>query len=169
MNKKDFTKEDIKNGAVVELRNGKRFLKLDNTLLGLFNNVLKENYTSYLLLDYYDNNLTYAIDSDYDIMKILNPDNNLFIKNYNSASALLALNFINFSWTWERKEKKKIKLKDLTREEYEKWIQKNCYGYTCENCIFYKVDCRKYNTGWINNKDLYSDKFLNQEVEIEED
>lgn len=169
MNKKEFTKEDIKNGAVVELRNGKRFLKLDNTLLGLYNNVLKENYISYMLLDYYDNNLTYKLDSNYDIMKILNPDTNLFIKNYNSASALLTLNFLNFSWTWERKEKQKIKLKDLTLEQYIKWINNNCSNLTCENCPFYKVDCRKDNTSWVNNKDLYSEKFLNQEIELKED
>lgn len=168
MNKKDFTKEDIKNGAVVELRNGKRFLKLDNTLLGLFKNVLKENYTSYLLLDYYDDNLTYSIDSDYDIMKVLNPNNNLFIKNYNSASALLALNFCNFSWTWERKEKRTIKLKDLTLEQYKKWQDNNCCNLECINCIFYKLHCGVHSTGWVNNKDLYTEKFLNQEIELED-
>lgn len=165
MNKKEFTKEDIKNGAVVELRNGERFLKLDNTLLGLYNNKLKENHTSYLLLDYYENNLKYVIDSKYDIMKILNPDNNLFIKNYNGASALLALNFNNFSWTWERKEKQKIKLKDMTMKDYDKWQQKNCKGLNCRVCPFRLVRCSVLE-GWISNKDLYSEKFLNQEIEL---
>lgn len=168
MNKKEFTKEDIKNGAVVELRNGERYLKLDNTLLGLYNNRLKEKYTYYLLLDYYENNLNYTIDSNYDIMKILNPDNNLFITNYNGASALLALNFINFSWTWDRKEKKKIKLKDLSYNQYIEWIKDNCSNLVCEYCPFYKADCRKGNTSWVNNKDLYSEKFLNQEIEMED-
>lgn len=167
MNKKEFTKEDIKNGAVVELRNGERFLKLDNTLLGLYNNKLKENYTSYLLLDYYENNLKYVIDSKYDIMKILNPDNNLFIKNYNSGSALLALNFINFSWTWERKEKRKTKLKDMTMEDYEKWQEKNCKDLNCRVCPFRLVRCSALE-GWISNKELYSEKFLNQEIEMED-
>lgn len=165
----DFTKKDIKNGAVVELRNGKRFLKLDNTLLGLYNNVLKENYTPYLLLDYYEENLRYKTDSNYDIMKVLNPDNNFFVKDYNSASALLALNFINFSWTWERKEKRKIKLKDLTLEQYKKWCKDNCSNTKCEECVFFNVTCGiPCNGCWVKHKDLYSEKFLNQEIEIEE-
>lgn len=166
MSKKEFTKEDIKNGAVVELRNGEKYLKLDNTLLGLHNNTLKEDHISYMLLDYYEENLKYIIDSDYDIMKILNPANNLFIKNYNAASALLALNYLDFSWTWERKEKKKIKLKDLSYNQYIAWINNHCSNLVCEKCPFYKVDCHKTNTGWINNKDLYSEKFLNQEIEL---
>ena len=100
----NFTKKDIKNGAVVEVRNGGRYLKVDNTLLGLYNNVLKENRICYMLLDCYESNLTYKSNSDYDIMKILNPDTNLFLASYNSASALLTLNYLDFSWTWERKE-----------------------------------------------------------------
>lgn len=166
---KNFTKKDIKNGAVVELRSGERFLKLDNTLLGLYNNVLKENYTSFLLLEYYEYDLTYKVNSKYDIMKILNPDNTFFIRNYNSASALLALNFINFSWTWERKETRKIKLKDLTPEQYENWKDEHCCGSNCKNCIFYKVSCGAWSGDcWINNKEVYSENFLNQEIEWEE-
>lgn len=165
----NFTKQDIKNGAVVELRNGKRFLKLDNTLLGLYNNVLKENYTPYLLLDYYEENLRYKTDSNYDIMKVLNPDNNFFVKDYNSASALLALNFINFSWTWERKETRKIKLKDLTFEQYKKWYKDNCSNTKCVECVFFNVLCGITCYGcWVKHKDLYSEKFLNQEVELGE-
>lgn len=164
----NFTKKDIKNGAVVELRSGERFLKVDNALFGLYDNVLKENHTSYMLLDYYESNLTYKSDSDYDIMKILNPNTNLFIGNYNPASALLTLNYLDFSWTWEREEKKKIKLKDLSHNQYIKWLDDNCFDLACENCPFHKIDCRKDNTSWVNNKELYSEKFLNQEIEIEE-
>lgn len=119
-----------------------------------------------MLLDYYKDNLKYVIDSKYDIMKILNPDNNLFIKNYNGASALLALNFINFSWTWEREEKRKIKLKDMTMEDYEKWLEKNCKGLNCRECPFRLVRCSDTLEGWISNKELYSEKFLNQEIEL---
>ena len=71
---------------------------------------------------------------------------------------------------WEIiKETKKVKLRDLTAEQYEKWIEDNCYTVECEDCIFCNVYCRCANDCWVKNKDLYSDKFLDQEVEIEED
>ena len=66
---------------------------------------------------------------------------------------------------WEIiKEPKKVKLRDLTEEQYEKWRDKNCGVYDCFKCPFRCVDCN--NTFWISCKDMYSDKFLDQEVEI---
>lgn len=71
---------------------------------------------------------------------------------------------------WEIiKEKKKVKLRDLTEEQYDKWIDKRCEG-ECITCPFRFVSCylrKPYS--WYRNKDLFSDKFLDQEVEIEED
>lgn len=63
---------------------------------------------------------------------------------------------------------KKKKLRDLTKEEYDKWLYKNCGD--CSECIFRKVMCADscYKDSWINNKDLYCDEFLNQEIEVEE-
>ena len=75
---------------------------------------------------------------------------------------------------WEIvKESKKVKLRDLTEEQYQKWILKNCGNYDdkCEGCPFQKVYCDRnpnIDDWWIRNKDLYSDKFLDQEVEIYE-
>ena len=75
---------------------------------------------------------------------------------------------------WEVvKEPKKVKLRDLTEEQYQKWILKNCDNYDdkCEGCPFQKVYCDRnpnIDDWWIRNKDLYSDKFLDQEVEIYE-
>ena len=75
---------------------------------------------------------------------------------------------------WEIvKEPKKVKLRDLTEEQYQKWILKNCDNYDdkCEGCPFQKVYCDRnpnIDDWWIRNKDLYSDKFLDQEVEIYE-
>lgn len=74
-------------------------------------------------------------------------------------------------------EKKIVKLRDLTEEQYDKWLDVNCkgpYAGACEGCPFIQVDCGCNNysadyTVWYLNKDLYSDKFLDQEVEIEED
>ena len=69
---------------------------------------------------------------------------------------------------WEIvKEPKKVKLRDLTEEQYNKWINSNY----CNGCPFQKVRCDNYvrvNDAWYLNKDLYSDKFLDQEIEVEE-
>lgn len=75
---------------------------------------------------------------------------------------------------WEIvEEKKKVKLRDLTKEQYNKWIKNNCtkYGDYCNGCPFQKVGCdndENKKDWWIDNKDLYSDKFLDQEIEVEE-
>ena len=64
---------------------------------------------------------------------------------------------------------KKKKLRDLTPEEWDKWQRKNCDN--CNKCAFNIVSCdRSYeNRSWVNNKDLYSDKFLEQEIEVEDE
>lgn len=62
----------------------------------------------------------------------------------------------------------KKKLRDITKEEYFNWLtnDKNCQK--CDGCIFLKVECQlNIDTCWINNKDLYSDYFLNQTIEVE--
>lgn len=75
---------------------------------------------------------------------------------------------------WEIvRESKKVKLRDLTEEQYKKWIKNNCskYDTDCHGCPFQKVKCdnsNKINDVWYLNKDLFSDKFLDQEIEIEE-
>lgn len=68
---------------------------------------------------------------------------------------------------WEIvKEIKKIKLRDLTEEQFEKWRDENCRKYDCLDCPFSGIDCNKFFR--ISCKDMYSDKFLDQEVEIED-
>ena len=63
--------------------------------------------------------------------------------------------------------KKKIKLRDLTEKQYETWCKENCDNMNCKTCPFYKVQCSLGEFCWVRNKDIYSDKFLDQEVEIE--
>lgn len=64
----------------------------------------------------------------------------------------------------------KKKLKDISLEEFKVWSIKNCNQLSCEKCVFSKVCCDEFSSDcWINNKDIYSDKFLNQEIEIETD
>lgn len=77
---------------------------------------------------------------------------------------------------WEIvKEKKKVKLRDLTAEQYKTFLDSRCGnqidGISCVDCPFYRISCLydKDNKCWIDNKDLYSDKFLDQEIEIEVD
>ena len=72
----------------------------------------------------------------------------------------------------------KIKLKNLTEEEYQKWKNKNCKKYDCFDCPFRCIDCNKFfwmsckdmysdKFFWMSCKDMYSDKFLDQEIEVE--
>ena len=73
---------------------------------------------------------------------------------------------------WEVvKETKKVKLRDLTtQEQLEKWKERNCEGSKCKDCVFNqnKVNCIYIAYCWIKDKSIFSDKFLDQEVEIEE-
>lgn len=68
---------------------------------------------------------------------------------------------------------KKVKLRDLTKKQYMKRYKKNCqqFGKYCDGCPFQKVVCNldKINSIWYLNKDLYSDEFLDQEIEIDSD
>ena len=62
----------------------------------------------------------------------------------------------------------KKKLRDLTEEEYRKYLDTHCGGNSCSECIFGIVTCSyHHNRNWIKNKELFSDKFLNQKIEIE--
>ena len=68
--------------------------------------------------------------------------------------------------------KKKIKLRDLTSEQFERWMKDNC-GHAkyvdCTDCPFFFSNCIvDEKKSWVNNKDLYSDKFLDIEIEVEE-
>lgn len=66
------------------------------------------------------------------------------------------------------KEPNKIKkkLRDLTPEEYKKWSEKNCEPGNCDKCIFRNVSCLDGGSCWVKHKDIYSDKFLEQEVKV---
>lgn len=72
---------------------------------------------------------------------------------------------------WEIvKEKHTVKLRDLIEEQLEKWQRKNCKGETCKDCVFNKADnCIYVAYCWAKDKSVYSDKFLDQEIEIEEE
>lgn len=71
---------------------------------------------------------------------------------------------------WEIvKEKKKVKLRDLTEEQFERYCDSACEE-KCNTCVFHYVNCLSGSVVcWVKHKDLYSDKFLDQEIEIEEE
>lgn len=60
------------------------------------------------------------------------------------------------------------KLRDVTPDEFKKWNNGYCFGKSCEMCIFRNVNCAAYDgNSWAYNKDFYSDKFLDQTIEVE--
>lgn len=61
------------------------------------------------------------------------------------------------------------KLRDVTPEEYSNWKRIDCCsGAVCYKCPFYNVSCCEDAVdSWVINKDMYSDKFLDQTIEIE--
>lgn len=61
----------------------------------------------------------------------------------------------------------KKKLKYLTPEEFYNWEKENCDHTECNACPFKSANCNLYDEdSWVNHKELFSDKFLNQELEI---
>ena len=62
--------------------------------------------------------------------------------------------------------KAKIKLRDVSKEDFEKWVNKHCGDSSCMECMFKCTICTGFNC-WVNHKELFSDKFLEQEIEIE--
>ena len=66
--------------------------------------------------------------------------------------------------------KKTIKLRDMTAEQYQDYLNNNCVGGDkCSNCVLTIVNCQdpENRCSWFVNKDMFSKKFLDQEVEIE--
>lgn len=63
----------------------------------------------------------------------------------------------------------KIKLKDMSIEDMKVFDEKVCGKLIkCIECPFSRVSCDNDNC-WVRHKDLYSDDFLNQEIEIPQD
>jgi hypothetical protein len=64
--------------------------------------------------------------------------------------------------------KKTIKLRDLTKEQFVAWRGEKCSCTNCDNCPFRCVNCNSCDAIlWVNNKDVFNDKFLDQTIEIE--
>ena len=66
----------------------------------------------------------------------------------------------------EQEANKKKKIRDLSTEE----CRKICEDRDCMDCPFIHVLCGPESpNSWIHHQELYSDLFLDQEVEVEDD
>lgn len=64
----------------------------------------------------------------------------------------------------------KKKIRDITEEEFEIWKNYNCktYDLHCTGCPFRASECGFVGLRfpWYENKEMFSDKFLDQEIDI---
>lgn len=64
----------------------------------------------------------------------------------------------------------KKKIRDITHEEFEIWKNYNCktYDLHCTGCPFRASECGfvGWRFSWYENKEMFSDKFLDQEINI---
>lgn len=64
----------------------------------------------------------------------------------------------------------KKKIRDITKEEFEIWKNYNCktYDLHCTGCPFRASECGFVGVRfpWYENKEMFSDKFLDQEIDI---
>lgn len=64
----------------------------------------------------------------------------------------------------------KKKIRDITKEEFEIWKNYNCktYDLHCTGCPFRASECGFVGLRfpWYENKEMFSDKFLDQEINI---
>lgn len=94
-------KSELKDGAIIELRNGNTYILKNNKLYPL-------NYETALNLDYFNDNLIYEptyIDFTDKLQRVKSPNSDI-VKVDNS-------NHLSINWTWERLQGKSI----LTDEE----------------------------------------------------
>ena len=69
-------------------------------------------------------------------------------------------------WEVVKVSTRKIKLRDISSEELLQF-QKGCSNRECQSCPIHSIVTSYCSTKRVDHKDLYSDKFLDQEIEIE--
>ena len=121
---KTMTKSDLKNGMVVELRNGKRFLIVNDLGIGKDSCINLDGFFGY------DENLYDIIgDSKYDITKIYKTAGNTFNNLFDNE---------RLSLIWEREEKQELSNEDkqIIKKGLKK-IQEECKRHKfCYGCMF---------------------------------
>ena len=122
---KTMTKSDLKNGMVVELRNGKRFLIVNDRGFGEDSSITLNGFMGY------DENLNDIMRySEFDIIKIYKTEGNTFKTLFNNE---------RLSLIWERKKQPKLSEKDKkVIKKGLKILNQNCKQYVkCDNCELY--------------------------------
>ena len=121
---KTMTKSDLKNGMVVELRNGKRFLIVNDLGIGKDSCINLDGFMGY------DENLNDIMRySEYDIIKIYKTEGNTFKTLFDNERLTLI---------WEREEKSKLSEEDkqIIKKGIKK-IQEECKNHKfCVGCMF---------------------------------
>lgn len=149
---KEFTKADLKSGMVVEYRDGKRRLVLNNRLIG------KDGYYE---LNKYGEDMKVKESSERDIMRVF--------KIVITTTLGCIFHIENLELIWERTEVKRMtveemrqKLEELTgekieyepsREEMLEKIKVYCCGRTCGNCCIL-ADCKKLDYSKLDSEKL---------------
>ena len=119
---KTMTKSDLKNGMVVELRNGKRFLIVNDRGCGENSSITLNRFMGY------DENLNDIMRySEFDIIKIYKTEGNTFKTLFDNE---------RLSLIWEREEQPKLSEKDKNKiVKGFKAAQKYCKKQTeCREC-----------------------------------
>lgn len=121
---KTMTKSDLKNGMVVELRNGKRFLIVNNFGIGKDSCINLDGFLGY------DENLYVVIGvSTFDITKIYKTVGHTFKTLFDNES---------LSLIWEREETKLSNEDKQIIKKGLKILNQNCKQYVkCDNCELY--------------------------------
>lgn len=100
-------KNEIKSGMIVKLRNGKKFMVIDNPKIE--NSPFLMSNEDFLSLNYYNNDLTYKFERDKDIILVYLPRSaRRFPDILNDDSNLYKI--------WEFKDKVKISKKDIKKK-----------------------------------------------------
>ena len=103
------------------------------------------------------------------VFQVIHIDTRLRVLTDTSNIVAEALRYLlTGEWQIVKLQPKKKKLRDWTMEDFKKWEDVNCKG-VCDDCPFTNVHCNdNAKRFWMNHKDLFSDKFLDQEVEVPE-
>ena len=121
---KTMTKSDLKNGMVVELRNGKRFLIVNDRGFGEDSSITLNGFMGY------DENLNDIMRySEFDITKIYKTERNTFNNLFDNE---------RLSLIWEREEQPKLSNEDkqIIKKGIKK-IQEECKNHKfCVGCMF---------------------------------
>ena len=118
-----MTKSDLKNGMVVELRNGKRFLIVNDLGIGKDSSITLNGFMGY------DENLNDKRYSEFDIIKIYKTEGNTFKTLFDNE---------RLSLIWEREENQELSNEDkqIIKKGLKK-IQEECKRHKfCYGCMF---------------------------------